>query len=101
MPMPVSLEVYKMLLHVSRRSLDESSWDAVRHAAVVTACDSSHFEEVKDAVASYQTHYPGREIIIYDLGLSSWQKRDVNSTFYVTNYLFYSFLSDNSYIACC
>lgn len=44
---------------------------------LVTACDTSHFREVKDAIASVQTNYPNHAIILYDLGLSASEIKEV------------------------
>ncbi|KAI0240175.1 hypothetical protein LSAT2_009135 [Lamellibrachia satsuma] len=44
---------------------------------VVTAASASHFVETYDAVASIQTHLPGKRIFFYDLGLEDSQVEKV------------------------
>ena len=77
-PMPVSPEVENMLLHVAMRSINESSHDIVDNAVVVTGCDHSHYAELEDTVASYQTQYPGRKLLFYDFGLTKQQQINVS-----------------------
>ena len=47
------------------------------HLVVVTAFSDNHFEEAKDMIASMQTCLPDKKIIVYDLGLSSNKKKEV------------------------
>ena len=76
-PLPVSGEVAEALRYVAARSINKPSREVVRRAAVVTGCDISHYREMLDAVAAYQTQYPGRKLIFYDLGLKDPEKREV------------------------
>ena len=43
----------------------------------VTGCDSDHFAESTDAVASIQKYFPGHQIWYFDLGLKQEQIKQV------------------------
>ena len=89
--MPVSTEVEEMLMHIAKHSIDKSTPDIVRQAAVVTGCEKTHYTEIQDAIASYQRQYPGRKIIFYDLGLTKPQRVDVS--FYYSARMFFTLIN--------
>ena len=45
---------------------------------VVTALSSNHYDEAQDMIASMQKFLPSTKLIVYDLGLSSKQKRQLH-----------------------
>ena len=75
--MPASGEVEEALKIVGARSIDRPSREAVHKAVMVTAADHTHFEEMKNSIASHQTQNPGQKIVFYDLGLNPPQAKEV------------------------
>ena len=53
--------------------------DLYAHLVIATAFSSNHFEEGKGMIGSVQKCLPDKKIIVYDLGLTSSQRTELNS----------------------
>ena len=50
---------------------------------IVTAGDTSHYEEIKDLIGSAQKNFPNHKVFFYDMGLSHPEKLDVSIEYHV------------------
>lgn len=78
MPLFVSKEYVSLLEELQSKAVIKPNEDMIIGAPFVLGCDSTHYKEMKGAIASIQHYFPQASIHFYDLGLTDAQSEEVS-----------------------
>ncbi len=64
-------------LGLPQRHFIDGTTESMKNFVFVTAASDNHYKESQDLIGSIQEHYPDKEIIYFDLGLSGINRHKV------------------------